>query len=56
MFEIGFASSVNKPEPFETDMNLGGTGAATFFFLGGNAEVQFIVEGKILTIEVLSAL
>lgn len=32
MFEIGFASSVNKPEPFETDTNLGGTGAATFFF------------------------
>lgn len=57
LFEIVFASGVNKPDPFETGMNLGGlVQQPFFFFLGGNAEMQFIVEGKILTTEVLSAL
>jgi len=47
---------VNRSDPFETGMNLGGLVQQPFFFLGGNAEMQFIVEGKILTTEVLSAL
>lgn len=62
MFEFVFASSVNKPDPFETDMDLGGLvqhplpPPPPFFFSGGNAGMQFIVEGKNLTVEVLSAL
>lgn len=51
---------MKKPSCFEIDMNFGGLVQQSclffFFFYGGNIEMQFIVEGKTVTTEVLSSL
>jgi len=50
---------MKKPSCFEIDMNFGGLvqqSCLFFFFYGGNIEMQFIVEGKTVTTEVLSSL
>lgn len=57
MFEIVFASRMKKLNCFERDMNFGGlVQQSCLFFYGGSVEMQFIVEGKTLTTEVLSSL
>lgn len=52
---------MKKPSCFEIDMNFRGLVQQSclffcFFFYGGNIEMQFIVEGKTVTTEVLSSL